>query len=431
MTDSASSTWLRWFWLVLAMFCAGCMWYYVSHIWAAGQSPQFTDLYAPWWGSHEVLLHERNPYTPAVAHEIQTVIYGAPISSNYPGDPAEMGGGFSYPLHVAFLMTPTLWTPFPVVREIAFWIFPILVLVSLRLWLYALAWRRQIVELLTISLFTLGSYPVLQVIKLQNLSVLASCLVAGGLAAIVADRLVFAGILLAVATFKPQFVILLIPWLALWTIQDWRGRRSLVWGFLGCTTLLLLGSELLLRGWLAYFLKVVIAYRQYTYGHSLLDVWFTQRGGPFVAAAFLLGVTVLCWKYRSAPASSSSFFLVCSLVLATTLMVIPTIEPHAQLLLLPGLLVLLRYRNVICKVGKLHRLLFASILCLLAFGWIGACGMTVAAIWLPHATLIRWWILPLSTSPLLPLGTLLPLASLLPKAEEIMNGDSLTGNRLS
>src|SRR5882762_4157354 len=78
MTDGASSNWLRWFFLILAMFCAGCMWFYVTHIWAAGQSSQFTDLYAPWWGSHEVLLHGRNPYTPAVAHDIHFVIYGAP-----------------------------------------------------------------------------------------------------------------------------------------------------------------------------------------------------------------------------------------------------------------------------------------------------------------------------------------------------------------
>jgi hypothetical protein len=396
------------------------MWYYVTSIWAAGQLPQFSDLYARWWGTHEVLLHGRNPYSPEVAHEIQTVIYGAPIPSAYPGDPAEISGGFAYPLYVVFLLAPTAWIPFSVVQEIFFWLCPILILASSWFWLYALGWRLRILELLTINLFTLGSYPALQAMKLQNLSALAACLVAAGLACIVANHFVFAGILLAAATFKPQFVVLLIPWLALWTIRDWQARRYLAWSFLGCIALLLLGSELLLRGWLEYFLKTVIAYRQYTYGHSVLDVWFTRRGGLLVAAAFILVVTILCWKYRSVPANSPAFVLFCSLILASTLTVIPTLEPHAQLLLFPGFIIILRYRNLIWEAGRAQRLLLVSVISLLGWEWIAACGMTLAALRLPSSTLLRWWIIPLSTSPLLPIAVLLPLALLL-KTKEIHN----------
>jgi hypothetical protein len=393
------------------------MWFYVTWIWAANQSPRFSDLYAPWWATHELLLHGRNPYTPAVAQEIQTVIYGAPIYSAYSGDPQAIGGGFAYPLFVVFLMAPTAWIPFPVVREIFFWSTPAIILLSLGLWLYALRWRIRPLELLTISVFALGSYPALQAMKLQNLSVVAACLVAGGLAGIVANRLILAGILLSIATFKPQCVVILIPWLALWTIGRWRERRWLAWSFLGGMALLLTSSEILLRGWTADFLKVVIAYRRYTYGHSLLDIWFSTHGEPFVAIAFWLVVMVLCSKYLLVSAQGMPFFLVCCLVLASTLVVIPTIEPHAQLLLLPCALVLVRCQNFIWESGRLHRLLFTAAACLLGWEWIAAFGLTLAAIWLPQRTLVGWWMLPLYTSPLVPLGMLLSCGFLLGNAK--------------
>ena len=384
MPELTTSRSRRGSWLIVSILFAGGMWFYVTWIWAANQSPQFSDLYAPWWATHELLLHGRNPYTPAVAQQIQTVIYGAPIQGAYAGDPQAMSGGFAYPLFAVFLMAPTAWAPFPVVQEIFLWSSPAIILLSLGLWLYALRWRIHPLELLTISMLVLGSYPALQVMKLQNLSVVAACLVAGGLACIVANRLMLAGILLSIATFKPQFVVILVPWLALWTIARWRERRSLAWSFLGGVAVLLASSEILLRGWTADFFRVVIAYRKYTYGHSLVDIWFSTHGEPFVAIAFCLGVMVLCSKYLLAPAQGMPFFS-CLLFwsLRQRWLYIPTIEPHAQLLLLPCALVLVRYRNLIWEGGRLHRLLFVATVCLFGWEWIAALGLTLAAIWLP------------------------------------------------
>src|SRR5205085_11189765 len=134
--------------------------------------------------------------------------------------------------------------PFPIVREISTWLCPAIIFLSLKLWLYAMDWEVRRFKLLIISLFVLGSYPSLQGMKLQNLSVLAACLIAGGIACVVTSRLVIAGILLSAATFKPQFVVLLIVWLALWTSGDWRTRRSLAWSFLASSAVLLSGTEL-------------------------------------------------------------------------------------------------------------------------------------------------------------------------------------------
>ena len=98
----------RWLWLILSLLSAFSMGYYVTYIWSANQPAHFSDLYAQWWTAHELFLHGRQPYTLAIAREIQTMIYGAPVSATNTGDPSELSGGFAYPLYVVFLMWPTL-----------------------------------------------------------------------------------------------------------------------------------------------------------------------------------------------------------------------------------------------------------------------------------------------------------------------------------
>jgi Glycosyltransferase family 87 len=403
----------RTLWLILSCLSAFSMWHYVTNVWGAGQSPQFSDLYAQWWGAHELLLHHRTPYTPAVAGEIQSVIYGGQIATSHPGDETEMAGGFAYPIYVVFLMWPTVYMAFPTAKGIFICLFLALTLLSIWLWLYALRWRLAAVEFVTFVVFTFGSFPVLQGLKLQNLSLLVAFLIAAGIASMAAEYFTLAGLLLAVATIKPQFLVLLIPWLASWIMGDWPRRQRLAWSFLVAMSVLILGSEALVPGWIGRFLTIVQAYRHYTYGHSLLDVWFTQRIGPVLAIVLVAAVLALCFRSRLAPAQSSRFFLASSLSLAATLVVIPTLEPHSQLLLLPGILFLLRYGSRIWRSGKIARLLLAAAWVLVGWPWVAAFGMTFAAIWLPAATLLHYWVLPLSTSPLLPFGILVILAFLL------------------
>jgi hypothetical protein len=248
---------------------------------------------------------------------------------------------------------------------------------------------------------------------LLNLSLIAAALLAVMFLLLSADHLALAGVLLALSTFKPQFTIALIPWLALWTISDWRRRRSLAWSFLVTMLLLVLVSEGLVPGWIRSFLNVLRAYRQYTYGHSLLDVWFSPTWGLLVAACFLLLALAFCWRHRSQSADSMEFAAIFSLLLAVTLTVIPTLAPHAQLLLLPGFLSVLRGRTLLLSSSILQRLISAAAWALLAWPWIAAFGLLLAAIRVPVATLLRFWDIPLYTSPLLPLAVSLALGSLL------------------
>jgi hypothetical protein len=254
---------------------------------------------------------------------------------------------------------------------------------------------------------------VLQGIRLQNLSLIAAGFLALSVVLLTSEHLALAGIFLAISTFKPQFTIVLVPWLVLWIACEWRRRQSLAWSFLASMLLLLGMSEWLLRGWVRDFFTVVRAYRQYTFGRSLLDVWFTPYGGLFAAAILLLAVLALCWQYLRHPANSPGFFLSVSVVLATTLTVIPTLAPHTQLLLLPGWLCLHRHRVLVSLSSKFVRIAVVAAWILLGWQWAATMGLAIVLAVRPAATLLSCRLIPLYTSPLLPLAVVIALSCLI------------------
>lgn len=399
-------------WLLLGILSAASMAFYVSQIWSANQPVHFSDLYARWWGAHELLLHGRNPYSPAVSREIQTVIYGVPVAPS-PDDPSGIAGGFAYPPFTALLLWPTVYLSFSAAQKVFLCLSVLLTLLSLALWLRLLRIHLPQLTRLTLALFLLGGFPALQALRLQNLSLIAAALIAIALFLLSADYFILAGVFLAASTFKPQFTVALVPWIALWTISDWRRRRPIAWSFLATMLALVLVSEWLVPGWIPSFLNVVRAYRHYTYGHSLLDVWLTPTLGVVASAGLLLLALALCWKSRSQPADSPPFFLIISLLLAANVVIIPTLAPHAQLLLWPGLLCLFRDRNFLWNSSSLARLLLVTVCTLLAWPWIAVFGLLIAAARYSSASLLRFWEVPLYTSPLLPLAVLLALGCLL------------------
>jgi hypothetical protein len=413
LTSDSQSSFKPALWLILAITFASCMEFYVARVWSSGQPPRFSDLYASWWASRELFLHGRNPYTPAVAHEIQTVIYGAPIAAENGRDYTELAGGFSYPLYATFLMWPTVHLPFALLQPLFTCVAVAVTLGSTVVWLRAFHFRGPPVEWLTLTLFTLGSFPVLQGIHLQNLSLIAAALVTLSMVLLCTEHLTLAGFFLAASTFKPQFTVVLAPWLVLWAASNWRRRQSFAWSFLAIMLVLTAASELMLPGWIGDFLRVVHAYRQYTFGHSLLDVWFTPRLGPFAAAALLLAVVAISWPYRRLGTDSPHFLPIISIMLAATLTVIPTLAPHTQLLLLPGLFCLYCNRRVLWRSNRWARIALLALCLLLAWPWIAAAGLTLAAVLFPANALLRWWDVPLYTSPILPLAVLLTLCCLI------------------
>ena len=410
--------------LLLALLSAASMWFYVQWVLvpyqkadaAAHGRPRgnLSDLYPRWLGTRELLLHHRDPYSSEVTREIQSGYYGRPLDPRRMDDPRfnepKDQQGFAYPLHVIFLLAPTIGLPFPVVQAGFRWLLVILTLASVLLWLRVLRWRPSAATTAIIILLTLGSYAVVQGIKLQQLTLVVSALLAGCGAALVAGHFSLAGFLLALATIKPQLALPLAGWLTLWAVSDWRRRQSFIWSFALSMAIFLGASEYILPGWMREFRDAVAAYRQYTGGAgSLLDVLTTPWLGKILAAVAVLAVVVMGWKVRRASHDSAAFSSILALVLAVTLVIVSSFAPYNQVLLLPAVFLITISWKELWSRGSLTRVACGLGLLVVGWPWLASCGLMLASRFVSPSSLQKAWTVPLYTSlgiPLVVLGLL-------------------------
>lgn len=405
--------------LALALVCAASMWFYVSRILvpyqradaAAHERPRgnLSDLYPRWLGARELLLHGRNPYSREITREIQMGYYGRELDASRPGDPKDQQG-FAYPVYVAFLLAPAIGFPFAVVSIVFQWFLVIVTAASVPLWFRAIGWRARPILQVSVIVLALGSFPVLQALKLQQLTLIVAALISVAMALLVSGHLFSAGTLLAVASIKPQLVVPITGFLLLWAVSDWRRRQRFVWG-LGLTFACLFGGgEILLPGWFGKFLSAAHDYQNYAGGMSMLDVLLTMWWGRILTVILIAGVAVVGWRLRKEPAGSRMFSLLIALVLAVTVIIIPMFAPYNYILVLPSLLLLgeswsrLWTRDVYARAGCV--LTAAAV----AWPWVAAIGLSVAAMVLSPETVQQSWWLPLYTSAKIPL----PIVCLIP-----------------
>jgi Glycosyltransferase family 87 len=401
---------------LIALLLAGSMWWYVQNVLipyqradaAAHGRPRgnLSDLYPRWFGARELLLNHRNPYSPEVTREIEAGYYGRPLDPNRAEGPRDQQG-FAYPVYVVFLLAPTVHLPFVVVQEGFRWLLVALTISSVPLWLAALRWRPSPTIATALIVLGMGSFPIVQGIKLQQLSLLVAAIIAACMASIATGHLLAAGVLLALATIKPQLAAPLAGWLVLWGLGDWQQRKGLIWGFAITLTTLLGAAQYILPGWISDFYNAVVAYRKYTAGAgSLLDTLITPGWGEVLSLMIMVALACICWRLRHEKADSFAFALVSSLVLAATVVIVPMVAPYNQALLLPGILLLVREGARIWSKNRLARFSCVAAALLVLWPWVATVSLALASIALPTASLESAWAVPLYTSLGIPLGIL-------------------------
>jgi hypothetical protein len=402
--------------LLVALLFAGSMWFYVQRVLvpyqkadaAAHGRPRgnLSDLYPRWLGTRELLLHHRDPYGPDVTREIQSGYYGRPLNPDRADDPKDQQG-FAYPLHVVFLLAPTVGLPFPEVQTGFRWLLVVLTLASIFLWLRVMRWRPSAPDTAILIVLTFGSYALVQGIKLQQLTLVVSALIAGCAAALVAGHFSLAGFLLALATIKPQLALPVAGWLVLWAVSDWRRRQVFVWSFGLTTAIFISASEYVLPGWFGQFRDAVAAYRQYTGGAgSLLDVLATPALGKIIAAAAVFAVAFTGWYIRHASHDSVAFCTMLALVLAVTLVIVPSFAPYNQVLLLPAVFRIAASWKGLWGRDRLTRMACGLALLVVFWPWLASCGLMLASLFLPASSVQEAWAVPLYTSLGIPLVVL-------------------------
>ena len=392
------------------------MWFYVDRILigyqladaAAHERPRgnLSDLYPRWLGARELLRHHRNPYGDDITTEIQKGYYGRALDPARPNDPKDQQG-FAYPAYVVFLLAPMIGLPFHVVQVFFHWLLLGLTAASVWMWLRGLGWRLPPLAIAAAIVLTLGSFPAVQGVKLQQLSLLVAALLAGSVACVAAGFLSCAGALLALATIKPQLTWPLVAWLLAWALSDWRNRQRFVYGFSLVMALLLAGAEIILPGWWWMFAHAVERYHRYTQNQSVLLLpW--AAAGIFVALA-VLACAFYLWKLRSEPACAEGFGRATALVLALTVLVVPMYAPYNQLLLLPAILILLRDRKSLTARSRAVRFGFVAALFALAWQWIASLLLSGAYLLGAQAWALsawKWPFLATFTVPVLVFGVM-------------------------
>lgn len=405
---------------MLALLLAGGMWFYVQHVMIAHQLSDaalhgiprgnLSDLYPRWLGARELLLHHRDPYSPEVTREIQIGYYGRAIDSTRRDDPADQQG-FAYPVYVVFVLAPTINLPFAIVQIGFRWLLIALTAATVPVWLHVFRWRASAWAVATMVVLLLGSLQAIQGIKLQQLSLLVSGLIAFCALLLQKDRLAGAGILLALATIKPQLALPLAAWLLFWAVSDWRKRNKFVWAFAGTMLVLIAAGEIVLPGWVGHFRQALVAYRHYNNGaKSALELVSTPAWGSALAVAILVGLAVVCWRFRRASKDAPAFHYIMGLILAATIVIAPKAAPYNQVLLLAPILLVVRYWPILWAKSGSSRVALAVTALIVAWPWLAALGITIASLFVPNAKLQRAWDVPLYSTTLMPLMTFVVVA---------------------
>jgi hypothetical protein len=358
------------------------------------------DFYPIWLTSREWAFDRRDPYSPELTRAIQVGLFGRSLDPGNPLDPDAGYRTFSYPAFTDIVALPLAGLHFATARVLLVLFFPPLLALAVLLWVRFLGLRTSPERLAILIILTLFSYPGLEAVFALQWGLLVQFLVAASVAAMGKNRTWSAGCWLALATIKPQLIVLLVFYLLLWTLADWRGRRGFAYGFLGGTALLATSALLISPHWIFEWLHVLSGYRKYTYPPLARDLW-GPHGGSALMAGLLVAALALAWRMRHVSAASGEFALTVSVLLAISVVtLLPSDAVYDHLLLLPGIVFLLRFWRRLVLVNRAFRILLA--LSIAALAWPGIAAMAVIGMRLVQP-LAGWAILlPVRTAASMP-----------------------------
>ena len=346
-------------WLLLSIFAAGISSLYVHRIlgpWSSHSRlekgfviAQISDLYSPWLGTRELLLRRRNPYGPEVSHEIQIFFYGHVIDQTdaRPGIQLVNEQRFAYPIYEVFITAPFVYADFADVQRWATFALGSLIALNILFCLSLLHWHLRWEAVAAMVLFVLSSPQIVQGLRLQQLATVEACLLIAGAWCVSGNHLTTAGALFAFSTIKPQMGLLPLCWFAVWAAGDWRRRWRLPASFIATLAALFAAGELLLPGWIGFFLAGLAAYRRYALPSSVLRVALGDRAGEVLGGLIILAILVFAWRNRHVRGDSPQFVFILAAFFMATVLAFPLFTAFNQvLLILPAMLLIQDWKSL-------------------------------------------------------------------------------------
>lgn len=176
------------------------------------------DLYSRWSGARALFLEGRDPYSSDVTQSIQLGMLGR-LSA-----PEEDQVAFAYPLYAAFLMLPLVALPYAQAQ--ALWMAALVLAVVGGVLILSRLSRVSMTPalVLLIAFGALFYYPSARAIILGQFAIVSFLCLTLAAWAIQERQDLAAGVLLALATVKPQLASLLVPFVLAWALKQRRWR---------------------------------------------------------------------------------------------------------------------------------------------------------------------------------------------------------------
>jgi hypothetical protein len=312
----------------------------------------------PRWVGTRAALHGQDPYSPEVLREIQRAFYGHALAPGDPGNPEN----FLYPATVVLLLAPLAPLSWPAAR-LAFLGFNI-PLLAWGFWLALSALNLPLTRRarFAVLLLAFAAWPTVWGLRLLQLTVPVAAFVLIAWYLLTRGRSVAAGILLALATIKPQLLLPLLLALFVWALL--RRQWALMVSFLATMGAQLAVTESLVPGWFPRWRASLGNYTTVTQTAMPLQQLFGHWPGLAVTAALAIAAAGTLWRVRRAAANSHDFAAAVSLLLAITVCCVPTSPAllYNYVLLMPACVL------IVCSKP---RGAFASILRLVTLAQLG------------------------------------------------------------
>ena len=362
------------------------------------------DFYQIWLTSRGLMHGNGDAYSEETQRQIEVGLYGRPLDRRLPGDAATPFRGDCYPLHASLLALPLAPLSFRAVQIVLSVLLPLAVVSTALLWCSTLRVRSSGSDRAAIVLLAVTAVPVLEGFYALQTSLVVALLIAAAIFLLRQERSFLAGGMLAIATVKPQLILLLMVWLTAWVVAGWRERRRLLFGFVGTAFLLLATTTWLAPNWFAGWMQSVHEYRRIC-PPPLAEFVLGREVGIAVSLLLVVLGGFVCARRIGANADSEAFMLASVLVIAITVVVLPsTVAVYDQFLLFPAAVWLCTRREFLRR-GMPLRLLVAITAVALSWPWLGASALLALAL-IARTTVFPPGVLllPLRTAASVPFG---------------------------
>lgn len=301
------------------------------------QNPGGSDFLPRWVGTRTFLLTGQSPYSEETTREIQQRFYGRLAR------PDEDQVLFVYPLYSIFIFTPfALIADFDMARGIWMTILEVsIVLITLGA-ISLSQWKPSSFILGLLLVFGLLWYYSVRPLINSNASILVGLFVVGAFLAIRDERDIWAGLFLALATVKPQVVILLILFILIWCLSE--RRFVLIWSFVGFLALMVTITSLLAPDWIWQDLLQVLSYPEYALPGTpgaIFEQWMPGLGSQMGWALTIFLIALLIWEWRASLGNKFFWFMwTAYFTLALTTMIGVRTATENYIVLLPAVILI-------------------------------------------------------------------------------------------